>query len=793
MKNFKVVEKLKLYACGCLVIFILTGFQTKTEQLNNDIYLIPQPVKLEKLEGNFEINKKTEINLISQNEQILFVADFFNSIFSDASGFNLKINKLSKVTNTQNRITLEITNEVIQKEGYLLSVTKKGIHLKANEAVGLFYGIQTLRQLLPLKIDSSIQTNIKWTVPAVSIIDYPSFGWRGLHLDVSRHFFPKEFIKKYIDYMVRYKLNVFHWHLVDGDGWRLPIDAYPNLIQTGAWRVDKTKEPWDWRETEIGIPTDGRPVYGGFYTKDDIREIVKYASDRFVQVIPEIEMPGHSYAALVSYPELSCLNNNVVKEGVYGKDVFCAGNEKSYDFFKTVIDETLELFPSKLIHIGGDEVSKQAWQNCSRCQSLMKNEGLKNEDELQSYFIKKMANYIESKGREIIGWDEILEGGLAPNAKVMSWRGTAGGIKSANLGHDVVMAPNTYTYFDLYQGEPSMEPPAYSKLFLTDVYKFDPIPKDIEPSKQHHILGGHACLWTETIQTPEQAEYMLFPRLFAFAETIWTPKDNLNLTSFIDRVEYNFNRLNNAGINHSKSIYNVKIDGVLDTINHALTVSMHNEVNRYQIRYTVDGTDPAENSLLYKEPFTINEETVIKASTFKTDSLIGKISSKEYLKHLANWKDVVYKNKYTTTFSGGGTRGLVTGGSSKALVNGLIGSNDHLDGNWQGFKKSDVEVIVDLGENLNINFIKTNFFHKPSRLIYLPKNLIFSISNDGIHFKDIAKYSTLENPKLGANSYEKKILNQKARYIKVFAENIGFRPNTTSMETWLLIDEIIVQ
>ena len=748
---YKKIKMKKIIICliVCAIPFLISGCEPGVQNVESKVYLIPQPAQLEIKQGNFEIDANTRLEIVNGTEHTEWVAHYFKTMFKQASGIDLEILQLDKISGKTNRISLEISSDSIQKEGYLLSVSKEGIQIKANEDIGLFYGIQTLRQLLPLALDGNSENKqIQWTVPAVSIVDAPRFGWRGLHLDVSRHFFPVSFIKKYLDHMARFKLNVFHWHLVDGGGWRIQIDAYPNLTETGAWRVDKTNEPWNWAGTEIGKPTDGRAAYGGFYTKDEIREIVKYAADRFIEVIPEIEMPGHSYAALASYPELACVNNDVIRDGVHGKDVFCASNEKTFEFLETVLDETMALFPSKLNHIGGDEVAKDAWRNCPNCQQLMVDKGLKDEHELQSYFIKRMADYVESKDREIIGWDEIMEGGLAENAKVMSWRGMEGGIKSANLGHDVIMAPNSYTYFDLYQGDPSIEPPAYSRLYLTDVYKFDPIPKDIEPAKQHHILGGHACLWTETVQTPEHAEYMLFPRLFALAETVWSPKENLDWNSFVNRVEYNFKRFDKAGINYAKSSYNVSISGELDTASYKLSVVMKNELDRYQMRYTLDGSEPTINATLYEAPFVLDNAAQIKAATFKDDQVFSKVSSKEFFKHLATGKKITYKTTYNKKYNAGGDVGL---------VNGLVGSNDFQDGQWQGFQKDDIEVIVDLGEMMEITSLKTNFFNSPNSWIYLPENVNLYISDNGNDYKNIGRFNEFKNHTFGVNPIEKNI------------------------------------
>ncbi len=774
------MNKTKLVLLSSVIAALITACGQKS-QLVAPINLIPAPASMEVKSGHFELDSETTLAVVNGNEEANWVAGYFTDVIYGASEIELS----TSPDETENTITLELSDNVTSDEGYELTVDKKGVNLKAKNAIGLFYGIQTLRQLLPLELDAKSATkNIRWTIPAVDIKDEPRFGWRGLHLDVSRHFFPKEFIKKYLDHMARYKLNVFHWHLVDGPGWRIEIDQYPKLTELGAWRVDKRKEAWSWPATEIGKPTDGRPAYGGFYTKDDIREIVAYAKERFIEIIPEIEMPGHSYAALAAYPELLCVNNDVIGNIQFGTDAFCAGNEKSYEFLENVIDEVIELFPSKLIHIGGDEVVKTAWHNCSRCQNLMKRENLENEEELQSHFISRMANYIESKGKEIIGWDEILEGGLAENAKVMSWRGMQGGIKSANMGHDVIMAPNSYTYFDLYQGDQELEPPAYSQLLLTQVYKFDPVPEDIAEDKKHHILGGHACLWTETVQTPEHAEYMLFPRLFALAETVWSPKANLDWDSFKNRMEFNFQRLDHAGINYARSAYNVKIDGILDTTNYHLQVVMDNELDRYEIRYTLDGSEPGRNAKVYSEPFTLTEKADIRAATFRDGELFGKISSKEFNLHLATGKKVEYTTIWNPRYPGSG---------KGTLVNGLNGTANYRDGQWLGFQEDDIEVVIDLEEIQEINSVRMNFNHRPASWVYLPEYVRVEVSLDGENFSQVTRFGDKPEKKTGVNEYSKSFSPTQVRYIKVFAKNIEHRPHNVDQKAWVFIDEIIIK
>ena len=765
---------------GVLSIRPLEGEMAKTP-----IHFIPIPASMEKKQGHFKFDKNTIIEVINGNGEALRVAGYFKSLFHTASGLELPVIERKNTTGRVNTIYFELTETMKEDEGYELEVDVGGIGIKARNASGLFYGVQTLRQLLPLAIDVAVvQDGIDWMLPTVDIKDRPRFGWRGMHLDVSRHFFPKAFIKKYIDHLARYKFNVFHWHLVDGAGWRVEVDRYPKLIDIGAWRVDKRKNLWNWEATEIGKPTDGREAYGGYYTKEDIREIVQYAAERFITVVPEIEMPGHSYAALVAYPELLCINNDIIGNITFGTDVFCAGNKKSYRFLENVLDEIMEIFPSQLIHIGGDEVVKTAWHNCPRCRRLMKKKGLQNEEELQSYFIKRMVDYIESKEREVIGWDEITEGGLAKNAKVMSWRGMRGGIESANKGHDVVMAPNSHTYFDLYQGDPQLEPNAYSRLLLSQVYRFDPVPKDIVPERRHHILGGHGCLWTENIQVPEQAEYMLFPRLFALAETLWSPKENLDWDHFLDRMEFNFHRLERAGIHYARSAYNVNINCVLDATNRHLLVTMKSEINRHEIRYTLDGSEPDRASSIYKKPFELTEKTRIQAATFREDRRYSKTSSREFNLNKATGKKVTYIRKYSPRYTAQGDGGL---------VNGLNGSQIFYDGQWQGIQQYDIEVTIDLEEEQDINVITTHFLHQPSVWIYLPQRVEFAISSDGQYFRTMGEFGRLTMEGNGIKTYEKFFETQRARYIRVIGVNIEHRPDNVDQKAWVFIDEIIVE
>jgi hexosaminidase len=436
-------------------------------------------------------------------------------------------------------------------EGYRLEVTPERVSIRASQRAGAFYAIQTLRQLLPVEIfRAATVSGVAWTVPAVTIEDFPRFSWRGAHLDVARHFMPKEFVKKFIDLLALHKLNRFHWHLTDDQGWRLEIKRYPRLTAIGAWR----------RETIIGRPDadstkwrfDGQP-HGGFYTQDDVRELVAYAAARFITVVPEIEMPGHSQAAIAAYPELGNTGDTIPVWTSFGISANILNAEEStIRFYQNVLTEVMALFPGRWIHVGGDEAVKAQWQASARAQARIRELGLKDEHELQSWFIRRMDEFLTAHGRALVGWDEILEGGLAPNAVVMSWRGTDGGIAAAQAGHDVVMAPGEYTYFDHYQSaDTAAEPVAWGGFLPLDtVYAFEPVPAALSPSEAAHVLGAQGQHWSEFMPDPKHVEYMAFPRLCALAEVLWTPREQRDYTDFLARLDTHLRRLAILDVNY---------------------------------------------------------------------------------------------------------------------------------------------------------------------------------------------------------------------------------------------------
>ncbi|MCJ7680071.1 MAG: family 20 glycosylhydrolase, partial [Candidatus Aminicenantes bacterium] len=545
-----------------------------------------------------------------------------------------------------------------------LTVQPDRIDLKAYKPAGLFYAVQTLLQLMPPAVyqPSTASKKIKIRIPCVEIKDRPRFGWRGLMLDVSRHFFPTEFIYRFIDFLAMHKLNTFHWHLVDDQGWRIEIKKYPKLTEVGAWRVDRESSHWNAREPQN--PGE-KATYGGFYTQDEIRDIVSYATNRHITIIPEIEMPGHTTAALAAYPEYSCSGGpfSVLPGGVWPiTDIFCAGKEETFFFLEDILTEVMDLFPSRFIHIGGDEATKTEWEKCPLCQERIKKEGLKDEKELQSYFTQRIERFLNNHDRRLIGWDEILEGGLAPQATVMSWRGTQGGIDAARLGHDVVMSPTSHCYFDYYQGDPDVEPLAIGGyLPLSRVYEFEPVPKEFTEEEASFILGAQANLWAEYIATPEHAEYMLFPRTAALAEAVWTATDLMDWNDFANRLEGQLERYKAAGINFAESAYDVRYSSAFDRETGRIAVELITEIPQADIRYTLNGRDPHARSPLYTSPLSIERSVVLKAASFFRGKRISPVRTKEFTLHKAVGKIVSITHPYSERYSGGGDFSLVNG------------------------------------------------------------------------------------------------------------------------------------
>jgi hexosaminidase len=508
------------------------------------VSIVPKPVDITLGKGFFTLKPDTVI--ISQNKTYALAREL-SAVLRPATDYHLEV---SKIDRGQNSIVLGVSNNLkhLGAEGYRLKITPEQVRVQASTSRGIFYGIVTIRQLLPAEIFREAKVNgVEWVMPCVEIEDYPRFPWRGMHLDVGRYFMPKEFVKKYIDLISLHKMNVFHWHLTEDQGWRIEIKKHPKLTQVGAWR----KETVAGHLSKKPLKFDGIP-HGGFYSQNDIREIVEYARRRNVTVMPEIEMPGHAQAAIASYPELGNTGKQLPVRTYWGVNENTLNvDESTILFMQDVLSEVLELFDGAFIHIGGDEAPKKQWMMNPKAQARIKELGLKDEHELQSYFIRRMDIFLASKGRRLIGWDEILEGGLAPGAAVMSWRGEQGGITAAQAGHDVVMAPTNYTYFDYYQGDPKTEPLAIGGyLPLRKVYGYNPVPEGLTKEQAKHVLGAQGQVWTEYIPTPKKAEYMAFPRACALSEVVWTPLEKKDYADFINRLHTHLKRFDILDVNY---------------------------------------------------------------------------------------------------------------------------------------------------------------------------------------------------------------------------------------------------
>ncbi|HQB27963.1 MAG TPA: family 20 glycosylhydrolase [Paludibacter sp.] len=600
------------------------SFAMGVKASEREISVIPKPHSVVIQSGEFQFNANTLIVLHDHSEAYQKIATALSDRFIKSAGFSLKIKSSPDTVYTRNAIIFKNKAGMVD-EAYQLEVNTDCITVFSSSPKGAFYALQTIYQLLPPQIFGQKQKNVKWSVPCVKIDDKPQFSYRGMHLDVCLHFFTVDEIKRYLDLMAMHKLNVFHWHLTEDQGWRIEIKKYPRLTEFGSIR----------KETVIGTHKsgfyDGTP-YGGFYTQEEIKEIVNYAADRFITIIPEIEMPGHALAAIACYPHLSCgLEEKyevATRWGIFPQ-VFCPKAE-TFEFLEDVLTEVMELFPSKYIHIGGDECPKSSWKKCRHCQNLIKILGLKDEFELQSFFIQRIEKFINEKGRQIIGWDEILQGGLAPNATVMSWLGEEGGIKAAQQHHDVIMCPHTKYYLDYYQADPNKELLAMGHLVtLQEVYDYSPVPEVLSDEEKVYIKGIQGCVWTEYMPNFKRVEYMAYPRACAISETAWTQEKNKNWKDFTSRLEKHFERLDQMGVNYCKTFNDVQIfthkDGPYSNI-----VTMKVDAPDAIIHYTIDGTTPGIHSPVYSQPFVINKSVLIKAIAFKKNKQIGKETQSKF-------------------------------------------------------------------------------------------------------------------------------------------------------------------
>jgi hexosaminidase len=746
--------------------------------------VIPQPVRLTPGTGSFAITAGTKIYVGPKNDELRRIGQSLSQEIGRATGVTPAVVQAAPGKQRQGSIYLTLTTaspaDSLGAEGYTLSVQPAQVTLAANQPAGLFMGVQTLRQLLP------VQRGASASLPAMEVIDKPRYSWRGMHLDVSRHFFSTEFVKKYIDYLAMHKMNTFHWHLTDDQGWRIEIKKYPKLTAVGGYREG----------TLIGhygekVPRYDNVRYGGFYTQEQIKEVVKYAQDRYITVVPEIEMPGHALAALTAYPELSCTGGPFKVGQTWGvfDDIFCAGNEQTFAFLQDVLTEVMPLFPSKIVHIGGDEAPKTRWKTCPKCQARIKAEHLKDEHELQSYFVQRMEKFVNGKGKTIIGWDEILEGGLAPNAAVMSWRGMEGGTAAAKQKHQVVMTPGEFVYFDHAQGDPALEPLNIGGyLPLAKVYSFEPTPPELTADEKKYILGAQANLWTEYIPTEQYAEYMVLPRMAALAEVLWTPASQKNWESFKVRMQPQYQRYAALGANYAKSAFNVRQQLAVDTTKAADMVTLALDAAGLQTYYTLDGSAPTPTSTAYTGPFALTHSATIKAASFENGQPAGKMTATEVQAHKAFAVPTKLASPANKNYRASGPL---------TLVDGLHGSLSHTDGHWLGFLGDDLVATIDLKKATDISSVRSTFLQKPEDEILLPTALEVAVSTDGRTYKTVyAGPVAAAQPGSAISEVKADWKKTKARYVRVTAKNAQAKKATAAAKeasTWLFADELVVQ
>lgn len=778
-----------------LLLFSLIGTSAAGPLDSTGLSIVPKPLSVKVLQDTFTISRLTVIAIPPGDPEIRTLATLLLERIRWAGGPLLTIRELTTGEKDFQGILLKkhATRSTKEEEGYRLQISRKRLVLSAKSGHGLFYGIQTIFQLMGAEICcyNLPMTYTEWKIPCVDIRDYPRYSYRGMHLDVCRHFFPVSFIKKYIDLLAMYKMNTFHWHLTDDQGWRIEIKKYPGLTATGAWRVDHEDLPWNERPPQ---KQGEKATYGGFYTQDEIRDVVRYAAARYINIIPEIEMPAHCVSALAAYPQLSCTGGPfTVPAGSYWPniDIFCAGNDSVFTFLQDVLAEVMELFPSSYIHVGGDEADKTNWKTCQKCQDRMHNEGLKDEKELQSYFIKRIEKFIISKNRKLIGWDEILEGGLAPEATVMSWRGIEGGIAAARQGHDAIMTPTSHCYLDYYQADPAFEPKAIGGFVtLRKVYSYDPTPEELSKQEARHILGVQGNLWTEFISDPSHAEYMVLPRMIALTEVGWSQKSARDWDDFRLRLRGQYLRLHKMKVNFSQGSFKVDVHTKWDPESRSMKLILGSEQLDVPIHYTLDGNGVTATSPVYTMPLDLNRNGVIRAGMFVGGTLKEKPVEMPFLYHHSIGRPVKYYTCYSYRYPGDG---------AGSLTDGLRGSSNHRDGLWQGFLGNDLDVVIDMGSEMPVNSVQVNFLQASRSWIFLPVVVEYSLSSDG------KKYHSFNEVTHNVSQQEKEAVIQpfnfqfmagtKARYLHVKAKNVKVCPawhEGAGQSCWMFVDEIVV-
>lgn len=709
-----ILPKTEMIACVVSLMLGLSGCSSVKTQ--RDVAIVPTPLSMEKGTGSFTFGPNTVITVPTEEQKP--VAGLFASLFTRSAGFTPKVQ-----VGTEGDVCLELDKN-LSEDAYEMQVSSGQIRVKASDSKGLFYGLQNLRLLLPPAIESSTaQDTVEWTVPEMTVKDAPRFGYRGFMLDVSRYFLPKEELLRMIDCMALLKLNRLHLHLTDDNGWRLEIKKYPKLTEVGAWKVDRQHLPFPERRN----PKRGEPAtVGGYYTQADMKEIIAYAADRQIEIIPEIDIPAHSNAALASYPEYAC---PVVKDfigvipGLGGKNaeiIFCGGNEKTYEFLQDVLDEVIALFPSRYIHLGGDEATKTNWKKCPLCQARIREEHLADEEALQGYFMGRMSDYVRSKGKEVMGWDELTNSKLPEDAIIFGWQGFGNAaLKAAEQGHRFVMTPARVAYLIRYQGPQWFEPLTYfGNNTLKGLFDYEPVQEGWKPEYEKLLMGVQASMWTEFCNKPEDVFYLVFPRLAALAEIAWVPKNQKDWNVFLKGLDNYTAHLEQKDVVYARSMFNIQ-HRIIPNDNGALTLTLECERPDVDIHYTLDGTEPTATSPRYTQALTLKENVTVKAATFAGNEQQGKT-----LILPVEW------NKATA-------KPLVNAASGmEVLVNGLRGSLKQTDFEWYTGAMS---VTVDLQQPEDIRSCTAGCITNYGMAVHKPKSMTVELSDDNLHFKEAGK------------------------------------------------------
>lgn len=778
------MKRISFNLMGVLCILFSTCFYACSEKrtLNSDYEIIPKPLDVNcKGDASFLLKDGVAVIYPENNRKMQDNAEFLVDYVERQTGVKLTSHAGMPVDGAI-CLTLDLSDD--NAEAYKLIVNDKRVCISGASEAGVFYGIQTLRKSLPVAQDINVNLS------AVEIYDKPRFAYRGAMLDVARHFYTVDEVKTFIDMLALHNINRFHWHLTDDQGWRIEIKKYPKLMSVASERKETVVGRW-----YSGI-YDGKP-YGGYYTQDELRDVIDYAAKRHITIIPEVDLPGHMQAALTAYPELGCTGGPYEVRTIWGvsQDVLCVGNDFTLQFVKDVLSEVADIFPSEYIHIGGDECPKVRWEKCPKCQERIKSLGLKSdakhtkEQRLQSYMIQEAAKYLKEKGKRIIGWTEILEGGLVPDATLMSWIGESGGIEAAHQHHDVIMTPNTYLYFDYYQSKKVEDEPLAigGYLPIEKTYNYEPMPKELTEEEQQYIKGVQANLWTEYIPVFSQVQYMVLPRLGAAAEVQWTDPSKKDYKDFLRRVPHLVAVYDCYGWNYATHVYDVNVDMKADTVNHVLNVQLSTMVDD-PIYYTLDGQDPTEKSLKYTKPFTIDQSVVLKTMAVHPDRT-SKISVDTIRFNKATLKPVVLLQPNESRFSPDGP---------VVLVDGRNGNHSFDTGAWLAVAGNDLEAVINMQAETILSSASVHVYVRKDAWLFDARGFSVSVSSDNKNYKEVAsqEYKQMqESDSDGVIEHELSFDPCKATYVKIKVISEKSMPDwhwDAGKAPFLLVDEIIL-